>query len=101
MANMVKVRFKKSHWQFAYFKGDEGMVDGSQIPDPLSNEFIEILTEEGNIEVVKDPVPPIEIKNNTPVTDEIKTAIRQLRIGVIIEGIMILLLTTGILIILL
>jgi hypothetical protein len=101
MANMVKVRFKKSHWQFAYFKGDEGMVDGSQIPDPLSNEFIELITEEGNIEVVKDPIPPGEIKDDMLVTDEIKTAIRQLRIASIIEGIMILLLAAGMLILLL
>jgi hypothetical protein len=49
--DFIKVKFKKAHPEYAYSAGDIGMVRKSKIPDPLSNDFIEVITEEGASDV--------------------------------------------------
>jgi len=86
MVDFVKVRFKQSHFEFAYNAGDIGHVNSSNIPDPLSDDFIERIDDETGY-----------VENNVIDTDngiDMQKKVRYLIIGLILEGITILILAS-------
>jgi len=42
-AKKIRVRFKKAYFKYAYSPGDIGLVDASDIPVPLNDDYIEVL----------------------------------------------------------
>lgn len=41
----VRVRFKKAYFKYAYNPGDIGLVDASDIPVPLDDDYVDVLPE--------------------------------------------------------